>query len=150
MDAVFSFILYFRVCTKRYIGYNRVCTKWWTTCKQGMYKLVYTPMYQMVYTPLYHLVATYKIKYIIKYIFILRKRKRKRKRIALRASSSFLLFLYGYPFIIFLFVWWCVWIEMKQNSRTIQTDNKRETKKQQNHTDREQGDALKAIPNCSK
>ena len=35
-------------------------------------------MYQLVATPMYQLVATYKIKYIIKYIFILRKRKRKK------------------------------------------------------------------------
>ena len=79
-----------------------------------MYKLVYTPMYQMVYTPMYHLVATYKIKYIIKYIFILRKRKR--KRIALRASSSFLL-LCGYPYLFFLFVWWCVY---RDETKTVE------------------------------
>lgn len=89
-----------------------------------MYKLVYTPMYQMVYTPMYHLVATYKIKYIIKYIFILRKRKRKRKKgdIAFYSKSpSSILYLCGYP-IFFLFLYGGVYIEIKQ----------------QNHTDREQ------------
>lgn len=131
----FSFILYFRVCTKRYIGYNRVCTKWWTTCKQGMYKLVYTPMYQLVATPMYHLVATYKIKYIIKYIFILRKRKRKRKK----GDIAFI----ANPHPLFYF---CM-VRGLYNIRDKQTDTDKENRNSRT-IQIEQGDALKASFNC--
>lgn len=79
-------------------------------------------MYKLVYTPLYQLVATYKIKYIIKYIFILRKRKRKKGDIAFYSKSPSSFLFICMVILIFFLLYGGVYIEIKQ----------------QNHTDREQ------------